>query len=264
MTEPGVRAVETAQPVTPPRVTVPREMVPLAVEDLSVVYGGRTALDRVTWSSPASGLLAIVGPNGAGKSTLLKAILGLVPSSGGRIAVFGRPVDAARDKLAYVPQRAAVDWDFPATVLDVVLQGMVRRIGLLAGYGKAHRERAHACLAQVGMADLAGRQIGALSGGQQQRVFLARGLARDAAVLLLDEPLAGVDAASEAVILRVFDTLKGEGRLVVCVHHDLGTVADRFDDVLVLNRSVIAAGPVATAFVPEVLGRAYGVTLAVT
>ena len=259
MTETGVRAVETL-----PREALPRDSVPLAVEDLSVVYGGQTALDRVTWSSPASGLLAIVGPNGAGKSTLLKAILGLVPSSGGRVSVFGRPVDAARDKLAYVPQRAAVDWDFPATVLDVVLQGMVRRIGLLAGYGKAHHDRAHACLAQVGMADLAGRQIGALSGGQQQRVFLARGLARDAAVLLLDEPLAGVDAASESVILRVFDALKDEGRLVVCVHHDLGTVADRFDDVLVLNRSVIAAGPVEQAFVPEVLGRAYGVPLAVT
>ncbi len=236
---------------------------PLVVEDLSVLYGGQAALDRVTWTSPASGLLAIVGPNGAGKSTLLKAILGLVPAAGGRVRAFGRPVDAARDKLAYVPQRAAVDWDFPATVLDVVLQGMVRRIGLFSGYGKAHRDRAMACLEQVGMGDLAERQIGALSGGQQQRVFLARGLARDAAVLLLDEPLAGVDAVSEAVILRVFDTLKAEGRLVVCVHHDLGTVADRFDDVLVLNRSVIAAGPVADTFVPEVLGRAYGVPLAV-
>ena len=235
---------------------------PLEVEALTVLYGGRTALDAVTWTSPARGLLAIVGPNGAGKSTLLKAILGLVPSSG-RVAVFGRPVDAARDRLAYVPQRAAVDWDFPATVLDVVLQGMVRRLGWFSGYGKPHRERAMACLEQVGMAGFVDRQIGALSGGQQQRVFLARGLARDADVLLLDEPLAGVDAVSEAVILRVFDTLKAEGRLVACVHHDLGTVADRFDDVLVLNRSVIAAGPVATAFVPEVLGRAYGVPLAV-
>jgi manganese/zinc/iron transport system ATP- binding protein len=235
----------------------------LTVEGLSVAYDGRLALDDVTWRSPADGLVAVVGPNGAGKSTLLKAILGLVPAASGTIKVFSRPVDEARDQLAYVPQRAAVDWDFPATSIDVVLQGMIRSVGWFRRFNRWHRARARAFLDEVGMADFADRQIGALSGGQQQRVFLARGLAREAAILLFDEPLSGVDAASERIILDVFDRLKAQGRLVVCVHHDLGTVADRFDHVLVLNRRVIAAGPVGEAFTPAALARAYGVTLAV-
>lgn len=239
----------------------------LDVEGLAVAYDGRLAIQEVTWRPPEAGLVAIVGPNGAGKSTLLKAILGLVPTAGGSVAVFGRPIDKARDKardrLAYVPQRAAVDWDFPATALDVVLQGMIRSIGWFRPFGKRHRERARALLDQVGMADFATRQIGALSGGQQQRVFLARGLARGADILLFDEPLSGVDAASERIILDVFDDVKAQGRLIICVHHDLGTVADRFDHVLVLNRRVIAAGPVGQAFTPAVLARAYGVPLAV-
>ncbi len=237
---------------------------PLAVSDLSVFYDGRAALDEVSWTAPEQGLLAIVGPNGAGKSTLLKAILGLVPSASGSVLCHGEPVGRMLDHLAYVPQRAAVDWDFPATALDVVLQGMVRRVGLFRRYGRRHRERAKAFLDQVGMASFAGQQIGALSGGQQQRVFLARGLAREAGILLLDEPLAGVDAVSEDVILRVFDDLRAAGRLVVCVHHDLGTVVGRFDDVLILNRRVIAAGPVRDAFTPANLGRAYGVPLVVS
>ncbi len=234
----------------------------LSVENLSVSYRGVAALVDVTWTAPASGLTAIVGPNGAGKSTLIKAILGLVPSTG-RISIGGRPLDAMRDATAYVPQRASVDWDFPASALDVVLQGMVREPGWFRGYGRARRERALALLDRVGMADLAGRQIGQMSGGQQQRVFLARGLARNARILFLDEPLAGVDAASERIILDVFDALDRESRLVVCVHHDLGTVAERFGDVLVLNKRVIAAGPVAEAFTPQVLARAYGVPLAI-
>ncbi len=234
----------------------------LSVENLSVSYRGVAALVDVSWKAPPRGLTAIVGPNGAGKSTLIKAILGLVPSTG-HITIGGRPFDEARDLTAYVPQRASVDWDFPASALDVVLQGMVREPGWFRGYGRARRERALALLDRVGMADLAGRQIGQMSGGQQQRVFLARGLARNARILFLDEPLAGVDAASERIILDVFDALDREGRLVVCVHHDLGTVAERFRDVLVLNRKVIAAGPVAEAFTPQVLARAYGVPLAI-
>lgn len=234
----------------------------LAVEALSVSYRGVPALIDVTWTAPDTGLTAIVGPNGAGKSTLIKAILGLVPSTG-RVTIGGRPFEEARDATAYVPQRASVDWDFPASALDVVLQGMVREPGWFRGYGRARRERALGLLDRVGMADLAGRQIGQMSGGQQQRVFLARGLARNARILFLDEPLAGVDAASERIILDVFDALDREGRLVICVHHDLGTVAERFRDVLVLNRKVIAAGPVAAAFTPAVLARAYGVPMAV-
>lgn len=232
----------------------------LVVETLSVAYRGVPALIDVSWTAPASGLTAIVGPNGAGKSTLIKAILGLVPSTG-RVTVGGRPFEAARDVTAYVPQRASVDWDFPATALDVVLQGMVRETGWFRAYGKARRDQALSLLDRVGLADLASRQIGQMSGGQQQRVFLARGLARNARILFLDEPLAGVDAASERIILDVFDALDREGRLVICVHHDLGTVAERFADVLVLNKRVIAAGPTGEAFTPQVLARAYGVPL---
>ncbi len=147
----------------------------LAVEGLSVAYRGVPALDDITWTAPASGLTAIVGPNGAGKSTLLKAILGLVASTG-RATIGGRPVAERRDSTAYVPQRASVDWDFPATALDVVLQGMVREAGWLRGYGRARRDRAMALLDRVGLADLASRQIGQMSGGQQQRVFLAGAL----------------------------------------------------------------------------------------
>jgi manganese/zinc/iron transport system ATP- binding protein len=235
----------------------------LDIQNLSVAYDGHLAIEDVTWRPPETGLVAIVGPNGAGKSTLLKAVLGLVPAASGSVAVLGRPVDKARAHLAYVPQRAAVDWDFPATALDVVLQGMVRSVGWLRPFARRHRARARALLDQVGMANFADRQIGALSGGQQQRVFLARGLAREADILLFDEPLSGVDAASERIILHVFDAVKTQGRLVVCIHHDLGTVADRFDHVLVLNRQVIAAGPVSQAFTSTALARAYGVPLAV-
>jgi manganese/zinc/iron transport system ATP- binding protein len=238
-------------------------LAPLNIRELSVAYDGRLAIEAVTWRPPSAGLVAIVGPNGAGKSTLLKAILGLVPAAGGSVAVFGQPVDKARQHLAYVPQRAAVDWDFPATAADVVLQGMIRSVGWLRPFRRRHRAKARALLGEVGMADFADRQIGALSGGQQQRVFLARGLARQAGILLFDEPLSGVDAASEQIILDVFDAMKSQGRLVVCVHHDLGTVADRFDHVLVLNRRVIAAGTVGEAFTPAALARAYGVPLAV-
>jgi manganese/zinc/iron transport system ATP- binding protein len=240
------------------------EAAPIEVSNLTVLYSSRAALESVSWIAPELGLLAVVGPNGAGKSTLLKAILGLVPTVAGSALCYGEPVGRMLDHLAYVPQRAAVDWDFPATILDVVMQGMVRKVGLFRSYRHRHREKARAFLDQVGMALFADRQIGALSGGQQQRVFLARGLAREAEILLLDEPLAGVDAVSEDVILRVFDELRAEGRLVVCVHHDLGTVAGRFDEVLILNRRIIAAGPVREVFTPENLGRAYGVPLLVS
>ena len=233
----------------------------LLVEGLSVAYDGRLAIEDVTWRPPVSGLVAIVGPNGAGKSTLMKAILGLVPAAAGTVAVEGRSVEQARDRLAYVPQRAAVDWEFPATATDVVLQGMIRRVGWLRPYGRRRREEARALLAEVGLAEFADRQIGALSGGQQQRVFLARGLARAADILLFDEPLTGVDAASEKIILDALDDQRAQGRLVVCIHHDLSTVADQFDHVLVLNRRVVAAGPTDTAFTAAALARAYGVPL---
>ena len=231
---------------------------PLAVAGLTVAYGEKPALFNLDWVAPERGLVAVVGPNGAGKSTFLKAALGLVPRLAGSVAFWGAPLAAQRRRVAYVPQRSAVDWDFPTTALDVVAMGLYGRIGWLRPVRRRHRETARECLDRVGMADLADRQIGQLSGGQQQRVFLARALAQDSDLYLMDEPLAGVDAATEAVVVELLRTLRGEGRTVAVVHHDLDTVADYFDQVLLLNVRRIAAGPVREAFTPANLQKAYG------
>lgn len=235
--------------------------VPLAVRGLTVAYGGRRAIENVTWAPPENGLVAIIGPNGAGKSTLLKAILGLVPKAAGEIRVYGQPMEARRGDVAYVPQRSAVDWDFPATALDVVAMGLYRRIGWLRPVNRAHREEARKHLETVGLADYAERQIGALSGGQQQRVFIARALAQRARIYLLDEPFAGVDAVTERIMIDIFRRLHSDGALVVCVQHDLAAVKAVFDQVLLINGHVVAAGPTATAFTPETIGRTYGLPL---
>ncbi|MEE3098462.1 MAG: metal ABC transporter ATP-binding protein [Pseudomonadota bacterium] len=211
---------------------------------------------------PAGTMTAIIGPNGAGKSTFLKGALGVIPRIAGEALVFGRPFAKARDRVAYVPQRASVDWDFPALAEDVVMMGLYRRIGLFRLPSRRHREAARACLARVGMEGFAARQIGQLSGGQQQRVFLARALAQDADLYLLDEPFAGVDAATERVLVDVLKSLKAEGRTVACVHHDLATVPDYFDRVLILNGARIAEGTVAEAFTEANLQAAYGGRLA--
>ncbi|MEY4982430.1 MAG: hypothetical protein RIR62_696 [Pseudomonadota bacterium] len=233
----------------------------LSVSALTVSYGGLAAVDGVTARFAKGAMTAIVGPNGAGKSTLLKAALGLIPARTGEVRVFGQPVAAALPRIAYVPQRAAVDWDFPARALDVVLMGAWRRRGLL-GRMRPERARARDCLARVGMEGFADRQIGALSGGQQQRVFLARALMQGADLFLLDEPFAGVDAATEAAIIAVLKGLRDAGATVVAVHHDLSTVADYFDRVLLLNRSAVAEGPVATTFRRDLVARTYGSALA--
>jgi manganese/zinc/iron transport system ATP- binding protein len=234
---------------------------PLSICNLSVNYGGRPALTRVNWNAPEQGLVAIVGPNGAGKSTLLKAVLELVPKAEGTAEVFGKPVSLQRGLIAYVPQRASVDWDFPATAADVVAMGLYRRIGWLRPVRAGDRAKAREFLDTVGLADFADNQIGALSGGQQQRVFLARALAQQAKLFLLDEPFAGVDAVTERVMTEVFRSLRDSGALVVCVHHDLSSVREIFDRVLLLNRKLIAAGPVNEAFTPENISLTYGVPL---
>ena len=235
---------------------------PLSIRNLSVQYGGRAALEDFNWQSPERGLVAIVGPNGAGKSTLLKAVLGLVPKAAGEAEILGEPIAEQRDKLAYVPQRATVDWDFPATASDVVAMGLYRKIGWLKPVRAAEYAAARNYLDMVGLADFADRQIGALSGGQQQRVFLARALAQQAKLFLLDEPFAGVDAVTECVMTKVFRDLRDAGALVICVHHDLSSVKEIFDHVILLNRKLIASGPVASAFTPETIARTYGVPLA--
>jgi manganese/zinc/iron transport system ATP- binding protein len=237
---------------------------PLVVRGLTVSYGEKPAVFSVDATFPAQSMSAIIGPNGAGKSTLLKASLGVIPRLSGEVWVFGAPLETARDRIAYVPQRASVDWDFPTTVMDVVQMGLYRKVGLLGRLTGKMTARAHDCLDRVGMADFAHRQIGRLSGGQQQRVFLARALAQDADLYLLDEPFAGVDAATERAIIDVLKLLKSEGKAVVAVHHDLSTVRDYFDHVFLINVRRVAEGPADTAFTAENLNATYGGRLSAT
>jgi manganese/zinc/iron transport system ATP- binding protein len=232
------------------------------VRGLTVAYGGEPAVASVDMTVEPGSMTAIVGPNGAGKSTLLKAVLGIVPRLAGTVLVHGRPLERSRGEVAYVPQRASVDWDFPARVLDVVLMGMSRELGLLKPVRARHRDRAMDCLARVGMEDFAARQIGQLSGGQQQRVFLARALAQGASLYLLDEPFAGVDAATERAVLSVLAALRAEGATVVAVHHDLATVRGHFSHVLLMNVKRIAEGPVDRVFTAANLQATYGGRLA--
>ena len=235
---------------------------PLAIRGLTVSYGQKPAVFSVDMTVQPGAMTAIIGPNGAGKSTLLKAALGIVKPLSGQIQMFGRSLDAQRARIAYVPQRASVDWDFPTRVIDVVLMGLYRELGLLGRVRNSHRATALDCLRRVGMQDFAKRQIGQLSGGQQQRVFLARALAQSADLYLLDEPFAGVDAATEKAIISVLKSLRAEGKTVVVVHHDLATVTDYFDNVFLINTRAVAEGPVAEAFTADTLQAAYGGRLA--
>jgi manganese/zinc/iron transport system ATP- binding protein len=236
----------------------PSSLPALEVADLTVAYGDKPVLWDVDLSVPAGVLCAVVGPNGAGKTTLIKAALGLVRPVAGGVRVFGKPLDRQRKMVAYVPQRSSVDWDFPASVRDVVLMGTYGRLGWLRRPGAAERRDTDAALAKVNMLEFADRQIGQLSGGQQQRVFLARALVQDAAVYLMDEPFQGVDAVTERAIVGLLRELRSAGRTVIVVHHDLATVAEYFDWVALLNVRKVAAGPVAETFTPENLRAAYG------
>lgn len=225
--------------------------------DVTVAYGRRPVLWNVDLTIPGACLYGIIGPNGAGKSTLLKAALGLVPLAGGEVRILGAALRDVRGRVGYVPQRESVDWDFPVSVTDVVLMGTYGRLGWLRRPGRSERALAGACLERVGLADVADRQIGRLSGGQQQRVFLARALAQEADVYLLDEPLAGVDARSQERIFDVLSDLRAEGKLVVVVHHDLRTAADRFDGVALVDMRLVAAGPTAEVLTAANLRRTY-------
>lgn len=230
----------------------------LSVRGMTVSYGEKPALFSVDATFPIGAMSAIIGPNGAGKSTFLKAALGLVPMVSGEVQFFGLPLARARARIAYVPQRASVDWDFPTTVIDVVLMGRYRSLGLLRRVGRAEMALAQEALARVGMEGFATRQIGQLSGGQQQRVFLARALAQQADLYLLDEPFAGVDAATERAIIAVLKDLNAAGKSVIAVHHDLSTVGDYFDHVFMVNVRAMAQGPVSEAFTTAALSQTYG------
>lgn len=235
----------------------------LEIHDLTVAYHTQPVLWDIDLELPEGQLIAIVGPNGAGKSTLLKAILGLLDPVTGWVKICGASYRQRRSWVAYVPQRESVDWDFPTNALDVVMMGLYGNLGWFRRPSKAHREKALDCLDKVGIRDLADRQISQLSGGQQQRVFLARALAQDARIYFMDEPFAGVDVTTERAILALLQELRATGRTVIAVHHDLQTVAEYFDHVVLLNMRLVASGPVETTFTDENLQRTYGGRLTV-
>ncbi len=231
---------------------------PLIVDDLTVAYQRKPVLWDVSFQIPAGSLVAVVGPNGAGKSTLLKAILEMTPRASGRVLVFGDTYRRARSRVGYVPQRESVDWDFPISALEVVTMGLYGQIGWCLPVRKVHRDKARAALDRVGLADFASRQISQLSGGQQQRTFLARALVQEADLYLMDEPFAAVDAATERAIVDLLREMRTTGKTAVVIHHDLQTVPEYFDYVVLLNMRVVAAGPVDTVFTAENLQKTYG------
>ncbi len=228
------------------------------VRNVTVAYHRTTAIEDVTVAFPARAVTGIIGPNGAGKTTLLHTIMGMQPHQRGSVTLFGTAIRRARRRIAYVPQREAVDWQFPVTVRDVVLMGRYAAMG----YGGRPTAADEACvqhaLAQVHMTAFIARQIGTLSGGQQQRVFLARALAQEADLLILDEPFAGIDAASQETIFHLLAAFRDDGKTVLLSTHDLTSIRSHCDYVLCLNRNVIAFGPVETTFRLDVLERTYG------
>jgi manganese/iron transport system ATP-binding protein len=223
----------------------------LTVESLTVSYNGQHALEDVSFAVQARERVAIVGPNGAGKSTLFKALVGLISTRAGQVQTNGA-------EFGYVTQRSAVDWTFPVTVHDVVMMGRISKMGWLRWQRPLDREIVAQCLAEVGMSNYASRQIGELSGGQQQRVFIARALAQEATILLMDEPFSGVDAPSQDAILQILDHLRDQGVTMLVSTHDLNLAVERFDRLALLNRRLVAYGVPDQAVTPQTLAAAYG------
>ncbi len=235
---------------------------PLTVHKLAVAYQKKPVLEDISFTIPEGKLIGIIGPNGAGKSTLIKAILELIPSLSGEVEIFGGTYKQNRKKVGYVPQRESVDWDFPTNALDVVTMGRYGHLGWFKRPGKKDKQFALECLDKVGMLQYADRQISQLSGGQQQRVFLARALGQDANLYLMDEPFVGVDAATEKAIISLLMNLKKQGKTVLVVHHDLNTVKEYFDWIMLLNVKLIGIGPTEQLFTKEYLQNTYGGSLA--
>jgi len=232
--------------------------LPLEVHDLTVAYQKKSVLWGIDLEVPRGKLVGILGPNGAGKSSLIKAAMGLIPPTSGWVKVFGLPIQENLKRVGYVPQRESVDWDFPVNVMDVVLMGRYGHLGLFRRPGKKDRDLARECLDRVQMLPYADRQISNLSGGQQQRVFLARALAQDSDLYFMDEPFAGVDAATESAIIELLHEMKNRGKTLLVVHHDLPTARNYFDMLLLLNMRVVAFGNTADVFTYELLQKAYG------
>jgi len=241
----------------------PKLPIPLEIHDLTVAYTKRPVLYGIDLEVPQGSIVGVVGPNGAGKSTLIKAIMGLLPVASGWIKVFGKPFKKAVTRVGYVPQRESVDWDFPVNAMDVVLMGRYGRLGPFKRPNKADKEIAMACLEKVKMLPYAQRQISNLSGGQQQRVFLARALAQESDLYLMDEPFVGVDAATESAIIEILRELQSQGKTLIVVHHDLTTAPDYFDRILLLNMRVVAYGKTKDVFTFENLQTAYGGRLSI-
>ncbi len=229
----------------------------IRVNNLYVSYDGNRILTDAQFEMPTGRLVGIIGANGSGKSTLMKGMLGLIPVDRGEVTIEGKTVKEQLKNIAYVPQRATIDWDFPITVLDTVLLGTYPSLGLFRRPKKQHREWAQQCLEKVGMGEYAERQIGELSGGQQQRVFLARALAQKADFLFLDEPFVGIDVTSEALIIKILKELRDEGKSIFVVHHNLTQLQDYFNDLIVVKRGVLAAGPVEKVLTQDVLKEAF-------
>jgi len=230
----------------------------ITIRDVSFSYQQKPVLWDIDAQIPQGTMVAVVGPNGAGKTTLLQTILGIIKPAAGRIDILGSSVETQRLNMAYVPQRRSIDWDFPVTVWDTVMMGRYGHLGWWKRPSVADKQRCETALASVGMSDFANRHISQLSGGQQQRVFIARSLAQDAMIMILDEPFVGVDAMTEQDIVGILKSLREAGKTIVVVHHDLHTVSDYFDWALVLNVRLVALGPVAEAVTPHTLKTAFG------
>lgn len=230
----------------------------LETHDLTVTYDKKPVLYGIDLSIPEGNLVGIIGPNGAGKSTFIKSVMGVLPVTGGWVKIFDKPLSQDIKRVGYVPQRGSVDWDFPVTVMDVALQGTYGKLGMFRRVGKKEKKIASDALDKVGMLSYAKRQIGNLSGGQQQRVFLARAIAQDCDLYFMDEPFAGVDAATEAAIITLLQEMRENGKTVVVVHHDLQTAPEYFDMLMLLNMRLVAFGPTAEVFTKEILQKTYG------
>jgi manganese/iron transport system ATP-binding protein len=230
----------------------------IGIEHLTVSYRSQPVLVNITLDIPVGTVVGVVGPNGAGKSTLIKSVMGFVARDFGIVRICGEEVEHARGRVAYVPQRGQIDWDFPVTVWDVVMMGRYSHVSWYRSLRHLDREVARGALRDVGMEAYAGRQIGQLSGGQQQRVFMARALAQESDILLLDEPFAGVDAATERAIAALLTAAKQRGKTVMVVHHDLDTAAEFFDSIILLNKRLYAYGKPSQVLNPSLLAEVYG------
>ena len=259
MTSNAGRVIQSGQPLAigQPPAAIIGEPARLELRGVSAGYDGALALDDVSFQVPHGARVAIVGPNGAGKSTLFKVLVGLLPVRRGAVLIHGRPLGAHQDCVAYVPQHNDIDWRFPVTVSDVVMMGRYGHLGWTRRPTKLDREIVLRSLAQLRIADLARRSIGELSGGQQQRVFLARALAQEPHILLMDEPFTGVDAATQEATLDLLDDLSTQQVTVMISTHDLNLAAARFRQVLLLNHRVVAYGAVQEVFTPQALGQAF-------